>query len=42
MLYSQELYEAGHVLKVIFNGAVTVWAKNFEDPESKFHPITMQ
>jgi len=39
LLYAQELKEAGHEVKVIFDGAGTVWAKLFEDPNNKFHPI---
>jgi hypothetical protein len=39
LLYAQELHEAGHDVKVIFDGAGTVWVKKFEDPESKYNPM---
>lgn len=39
LLYAQELHEAGHEVKVIFDGAGTVWVKNFEDPANKYNPL---
>ena len=39
LLYAQELHEAGHEVKVIFDGAGTTWVKEFEDPDNHFHPI---
>ncbi|WP_246943186.1 DsrE family protein [Bacillus pinisoli] len=39
LLYAQELHEAGHQVKVIFDGAGTVWVKLFEDPHHKFNPL---
>lgn len=39
LLYAQELHEAGHNVKVIFDGAGTVWIKKFENPENKYHPL---
>ncbi|MBU8763706.1 DsrE family protein [Micrococcus luteus] len=39
LLYAQELHEAGNEVKVIFDGAGTVWVKNFEDPANKYNPL---
>lgn len=39
LLYAQELYEAGNEVKVIFDGAGTVWVKKFESPENKYNPL---
>ncbi|MCF6095199.1 DsrE family protein [Microaerobacter geothermalis] len=39
LLYAQELHEAGHEVKVIFDGAGTVWVKKFEDPSNPYHPV---
>lgn len=39
LLYAQELKEAGHEVKIIFDGAGTVWVKKFEDPASKYNPL---
>jgi hypothetical protein len=39
LLYAQELHEAGHEVKIIFDGAGTVWVKNFEDPANKYNPL---
>lgn len=39
LLYAQELHEAGHEVKVIFDGAGTVWVKNFEDSANKYNPL---
>jgi hypothetical protein len=39
LLYAQELKEAGNEVKVIFDGAGTVWVKNFEDPANKYNPL---
>lgn len=37
LMYAQELHEAGHEVKLIFDGAGTTWIKQFEDPQNKFH-----
>ncbi|MFD2673222.1 DsrE family protein [Marinicrinis sediminis] len=42
LLYSQELHEAGHQVKVIFDGAGTAWVQKFEDPENQFNPLYKQ
>ncbi|MGG2198231.1 DsrE family protein [Paenibacillus sp.] len=39
LLYAKELHEAGHEVKVFFDGAGTVWVKKFEDPASDFNPL---
>lgn len=39
LLYAQELHQAGHEVKIIFDGAGTVWIKKFEDPENKYNPL---
>lgn len=39
LLYAQELHEAGHEVRVIFDGAGTVWVKQFEDPAHKLNPL---
>lgn len=39
LLYAQELKEAGNEVKVIFDGAGTVWVKKFENPENKYNPL---
>lgn len=39
LLYVQELYEAGHEVKVIFDGAGTVWIKKFEDEKHPHNPL---
>ncbi|MBO2944066.1 DsrE family protein [Paenibacillus sp. F411] len=39
LLYAMELNEAGHEVKVIFDGAGTVWVKKFEDPASDYNPV---
>lgn len=39
LLYAQELHEASNEVKVIFDGAGTVWIKQFEDPTNKYHPV---
>jgi hypothetical protein len=39
LLYAQELHEAGHEVRVIFDGAGTAWIGRFEDPSSKYNPI---
>lgn len=39
LLYAQELHEAGHEVKVIFDGAGTVWVKKFEDPSFDYSPV---
>lgn len=39
LLYAQELHESGYEVKIIFDGAGTVWVKELENPENKFHPI---
>jgi hypothetical protein len=39
LLYAQELHEAGHEVKVIFDGAGTAWIQRFEDSSNKYHPI---
>ncbi|WCK52964.1 DsrE family protein [Aneurinibacillus sp. Ricciae_BoGa-3] len=39
LLYAQELHEAGHDVKVIFDGAGTVWIKKFEDEQNDFNPL---
>lgn len=39
LLYAQELHAAGHKVKVLFDGAGTVWVKQFEDPSNQFNPL---
>ncbi len=39
LLYAQELHEDGYQVKVIFDGAGTVWLKKFENPENKYNPL---
>ncbi|AKS38376.1 hypothetical protein NP92_08495 [Anoxybacillus gonensis] len=39
LLYAQELKEAGHEVKVVFDGAGTVWIRKFEEPENKYYPL---
>jgi Uncharacterized protein conserved in archaea len=39
LLYTQELYEAGYEVKLIFDGAGTVWIKKFEDEKHPHNPL---
>lgn len=39
LLYTQELHEAGHEVKLIFDGAGTVWIKKFEDEQHPHNPL---
>jgi len=39
LLYAQEIHESGHEVKVIFDGAGTVWVKQFEDEGNKYHQV---
>lgn len=39
LLYAHELHEAGNEVKVIFDGAGTIWIKKWEDPKHKLNPL---
>lgn len=39
LLYAQDLHNAGHAVKVVFDGAGTTWLKTFADPEHKYHDV---
>ncbi|MGM0878385.1 MAG: DsrE family protein [Bacillota bacterium] len=39
LLYAQELHDAGHEVKVIFDGAGTIWIKKWEVPDHKHNPL---
>lgn len=42
LLYGQELHEAGYTVDVLFDGAGTMWVKEFEKPENPFNPVFKQ
>lgn len=39
LLYAQELHEAGHEVKLLFDGAGTTWVDQFEQPDFKYGPL---
>ncbi|MDR7606038.1 MAG: hypothetical protein QN116_02190, partial [Armatimonadota bacterium] len=39
LLYAQELHRAGIPAKVVFDGAGTVWLREFSNPAHKYHSV---
>ncbi len=39
LLYSKDLKEAGHQVRLIFDGAGTTWVREFEKPDHKYHKL---
>jgi len=42
LLYAQELQRAGIPAKVVFDGAGTVWLREFSNPQHKYHALFRQ
>lgn len=42
LLYAQELQRSGIPAKVVFDGAGTVWLREFSNPEHKYHAVFRQ
>lgn len=39
LLYAMDLHNAGHEVRVVFDGAGTTWVKAFENPENKYYDM---
>ncbi len=39
LLYARELQRAGIPAKIVFDGAGTVWLREFSDPQHKYHGL---
>ncbi|MFN3285892.1 MAG: hypothetical protein ACK45F_06385 [bacterium] len=39
LLYAQELHRAGIPARVVFDGAGTVWLREFSNPDHKYHGV---
>lgn len=39
LLYADELHEAGHEVRVVFDGAGTTWVKTYSAPDHKYHDL---
>lgn len=42
LLYARELSQAGIPTRVVFDGAGTVWLREFSNPEHKYHALFRQ
>ena len=39
LLYADELHDAGHDVRVVFDGAGTTWVKAYSDSDHKYHAL---
>lgn len=39
LVYTQDLHEAGHQVKLIFDGQGVLWVNKFQDPNHQMNPL---